>query len=217
MSHARNNWPADSNNVRGDWGNAEFDTRHNLSGYAVYDLPQIGHQIPRLTKGWELSSFVSYDSGFPFTVVAGGNNSHTKSRRDRADQVGNPFAGITQPTQPFPGLLVGGVAWINPSAFAVNAAGTFGNTKRNQFYGPPFKTIDVSVIKNTPITERLSAQFRVEMFNIFNILNLAGPDNCVCDGSGFGLVSSTLSTANGAPGIGSGEPFHVQFALKFIW
>jgi hypothetical protein len=97
-----------------------------------------------------------------------------------------------------------------------NAPGTFGNTKRNQFNGPRFKTVDFSVIKNTPITERVKTQFRVEMFNVFNILNLAQPDNCSCDGLANGLISSTLH-AGDAPGIGSGEPFNVQFALKIIF
>jgi len=55
------------------------------------------------------------------------------------------------------------------------------------------------------------------LVNVLNILNLAQPGSCVCDGSGFGLSSSTLTTANGSPGVGSGEPFNVQFALKFIW
>jgi len=55
------------------------------------------------------------------------------------------------------------------------------------------------------------------LVDVLNILNLAQPGSCVCDGSGFGLSSSTLTTANGSPGVGSGEPFNVQFALKFIW
>jgi hypothetical protein len=108
------------------------------------------------------------------------------------------------------------VQWINPSAFQTNAFGTFGNSKRNQFLGPRFKTVDFSVIKNTPITERVRTQFRVEMFNVFNILNLTQPDNCSCDGSAFGLITSTVH-AGDAPGIGSGEPFNVQFALKIIF
>jgi len=67
------------------------------------------------------------------------------------------------------------------------------------------------------VSERLKTQFPVEMFNVFNILNLAPPDNCLCSGrGGFGLILSTLHNPD-APGIGPGEPFNVQFALKFIW
>jgi hypothetical protein len=237
MSAARNNHPVDNNNLKGDYGNADFDTRHNVSGYVIYDLPQFGQSLPRLTKGWEFSALGSYNSGFPFSVRSGqggsSDGSNTGNKEDRADLVGNPFSGVVQPAQP-QGGLVNGVQWINPAAFALNAAGTFGNTKRNQFYGPRFKTIDFSVIKNTPITERLKTQFRVEMFNVFNILNLASPgggnpatsffnpvgfgglSTCICDGGSFGLITSTVHGTD-APGIGPGEPFNVQFALKFIW
>src|SRR5204862_3014689 len=109
----------------------DFDTRHNVSGYVVYDLPQIGQSLPRLTKGWEFSSFLSYDSGFPFSVVSGlggrTSGSNTGAGSDRANLVGSPFSGVTQPTQQYPGLLTSGVAWFNPSAFKVNDPGTFGN------------------------------------------------------------------------------------------
>ncbi len=97
------------------------------------------------------------------------------------------------------------------------AAGTPGNTQRNQFYGPGFNSVDFSIFKTTPITERIKAQFRVEIFNLFNRLNLAGPATCVCSGSGMGLIGSTYGAAIGAPGIGAGEPRNVQLALKIIF
>jgi hypothetical protein len=162
-----------------NYGNADFDTRHSISGYVLYDLPQLGRAIPRLTKGWELTTFWSYNSGFPFTVFSGlgdaSSGSHTGNGLDRADLVGDPFRGIVQPPEPPGGPLA--VQWVNSAAFAPNQDGTFGNTKRNQFYNPRFKTVDFSVIKNTSITERVKVQFRAEMFNVFNILNLGGTDN----------------------------------------
>ncbi len=223
MSFPRNNRPTDNNNIAGDYGNADFDTRHNVSGSVIYDVPRLGQSWPKLTKGWELASLIAYNNGFPFTVYSatGSDNSHTGNKLDRADLVSDPFSGVVQPS----GGISQGVQWINPAAFAPNAAGTFGTTKRNQFYGPRFKTIDFSVIKNTPITERVKTQFRVEMFNVFNILNLAQPGGnvlgfkgsmCICDGAAFGLLNSTVHAPD-TPGIGSGEPFNVQFALKIIF
>jgi len=212
ISYPRNNRPTDNNNLRGDYADSNFDTRHNVSGSVIYDIPQFGQSAPRLTKGWEFAALIAYNNGFPFSVFSGFDNSHTGNKQDRADVSGDPFAGVVQPA----GGTKSGVQWINPSVFATNAPGTFGNSKRNQFLGPRFKTVDFSLIKNTPITERVKTQFRVEMFNVFNILNLAGPDNCSCDGSSFGLISSTVH-AGDAPGIGSGEPFNVQVALKIIF
>ncbi len=206
--------PTDNNNFQGDFGNSDFDTRNNISAYALYDVPQLGHSMPRLTKGWELSAFSTFLSGFPFSVYSGlgyDDPSNTGSYHERADQVGPLFSGVTQP-----GPDYNGIQFFNPAAFTVAANGSFGTTKRNEYYGPAFRTIDFSVIKNTPITEKVRAQFRVEMFNVFNILNLASPDNSVGDPT-FGESLSTQATSQGAPGIGSGEPFNVQLALKLIW
>jgi hypothetical protein len=137
--------------------------------------------------------------------------SNTGSYHERADQVGPLFSGVTQP-----GPLYNGIQFFNPAAFNEAAAGSFGTTRRNQFYGPAFRTIDFSVIKNTPITEKVKLQLRIEMFNVFNILNLASPDNSWGDPT-FGASLSTQATGQGAPGIGSGEPFNVQIALKLVW
>src|ERR1700758_1990412 len=96
-----------------------------------------------------------------------------------------------------------------------NKDGTFGTSRRNQFHQPSFKTVDFSIIKNTPINERVKVQFRAELFNVFNILNLGGVDNSLAD-PGFGTVTGTAN-AVGNPGLGPGEPFNVQFALKIIF
>lgn len=51
--------------------------------------------------------------------------------------------------------------WINPAAFSQPAPGTFGNSGRNSLRGLSFANVDFSVIKSTPITERVRTQFRV--------------------------------------------------------
>jgi hypothetical protein len=217
LSDPRNNPPTDNNNLKGNYGNAAFDTRHSVSGYVLYDLPQLGRTIPTLTKGWEVTTFWSYNSGFPFTAFSGlgdaGSGSHTGNGLDRADLIENPFRGVVQPPEPPGGPLT--VQWLNPTAFAPNQDGTFGDTRRNQFYNPRFKTVDFSVIKNTPITERVKLQLRAEMFNVFNILNLGGTDNFLSD-PGFGTIGSTAHALDN-PGLGSGEPFNVQFGLKIMF
>lgn len=75
--------------------------------------------------------------------------------------------------------------------------------------------MDISVAKNTKITERISAQLRVEKFNLFNRKNLAPPSGTL--GSGFGISADTIGDYNGAPGIGPGEAFNMQLGLKIIF
>jgi hypothetical protein len=57
---------------------------------------------------------------------------------------------------------------------------------------------------------------------VTNRLNLASPGptqlgNSYTDSSGFGTTSSTIGAGNYAPGIGPGEPFNTQLALKIIF
>jgi len=54
------------------------------------------------------------------------------------------------------------------------------------------------------------------MFNIFNRLNLAPPSGSF-NSANFGRSTDTVGDNNGAPGIGPGEPFNVQFAGKIIF
>jgi len=66
------------------------------------------------------------------------------------------------------------VQWINPNSFTINS-NQFGTMGRNQLFGPGFSDVDFSVLKDTPITERVSTQFRIEIFNLFNRINLGSP------------------------------------------
>jgi carboxypeptidase family protein len=206
MSAPRNIRPTDNYDRSFDRGNADFDYRHIFSGYVLFDVPQLGRRLPLLTKGWQLNTYIVANSGSPFSVLASSDLSHTRNGADRADQVGDPFQGVTQP--------LSGVQWFNPAAFANPAIGTYGTTKRNAFYGPSFTTVDFSIFKNFAIKENYSLQFRAEIFNVFNKINLANPGTAI--GGGFGTISSTRRGGD-APGIGLGEPRNVQFALKFLF
>jgi hypothetical protein len=212
ISAPRNVQPTDNYNRKFDRGNAGFDYRHVFSGYVLYDVPQLGRGAPWLTKGWQLNAFITADSGTPFTIFAGQDISHTRNGADRVDQKGDPFSGLAQ-TKYVDGHIVGGVQYFNPSAFALPAAGAYGSIERNSLYGPGFASVDFSVFKSFKITERYTVQFRSEIFNIFNRLNLGNPDTSF---SGGGLIGGTRHGGD-APGIGYGEPRNIQFVLKFLF
>jgi hypothetical protein len=219
LSGARGNIPENSYNLRGDWGNSDFDIRNSFTGYLSYKIPS-PHAYKLALGGWQLNSLLTFHSGNPFTVGAGQNISGTGEGRDRVNVVGDPFAVVPA------GTPHQTVYWFNPTqcgskdstgsivtnnCFALPAAGTYGNEQRNQFYGPGLSEVDFSVFKNTPITERINTQFRVEMFNLFNTRALGGPGSSL--GGDLGKITSTPNNG-GAPGIGAGEPFNVQIALK---
>jgi hypothetical protein len=204
--------PTNSYDLRGDYGNSDFDVRNTFSSYITYNLPTPSRGPKRLVGGWQLNSLMAFHGGQPFTAFSGKNVSGTFEGQDRVDVVGDPFQGVNH------SIANGYVQFVNPAAFAQPAAGTFGNEKRNQFYGPGFSDVDFSIFKNTPITERIGTQFRIEMFNIFNHTNLGllGSAPKLSSGS-FGRITDTIGDYNGATGIGAGEPFNVQLALKIIF
>jgi hypothetical protein len=72
------------------------------------------------------------------------------------------------------------------------------------------------VVKNTRVRESVNLQLRAEMFNVFNRMNLANPGAGTRTSSSFGQSTNTRNNG-GAPGIGPGEPFNVQFAGKIIF
>jgi outer membrane receptor protein involved in Fe transport len=211
----RGQLPQDSTNFKGDYGNSDFDTRNGFVGYINYEVP--GFRGPKLlTNGWELNTVVTLKSGQPINLFTGTDTTGENEFQQRPNIVGNPFAGVSHKIQN------GVVQWFNPAAFADPASGTYGNYARNSIYGPGLEDVDLSLMKNTHITERVNAQFRVEMFNLFNHLNLANPgptqlDNAFTDTDTFGQIGSTIGAGNYSPGIGPGEPFNVQLALKILF
>lgn len=202
--------PQDSTNIRGDYGNATNDVRHQFKGYVIYDIPGAKVGPKWLTHGWQLNSNLLLRTGRPVNIRAASASSGTLEGTERANIIGDPFAGTDH-------TFVKGqsLRWFNPAAFVNPPNGSFGTMQKNSLYGPGFAAVDVSVFKNIPIREKLKVQFRAEMFNIFNHVNLASPSSRV--GSSLGLIGSTQGASSGQPGIGPGEPFNVQWAVKFLF
>lgn len=210
-SNVRNALPANSFNLRREFGPSNFDIRHIFTGFVTYDVPNWMPKISRLGKGWQLNALITAHTGEPLDVLSGTNRSLTLDNRDRADLLSDPFTGVADRATPF-----GAIPYFNPRAFGPAALGTFGNLGRNAFYGPGFGAVDFSIFKETAITERIRTQFRVEIFNILDRANLANPGTNVNSAATLGLITNTRNGAS-APGIGFGEPRNAQLALKLIW
>jgi len=92
------------------------------------------------------------------------------------------------------------------------AYGTEGDAGRNIFLSPNYYNVDFSVSKLWTLKERYSAQFRVEVFNLFNRTDLPIPGTTDPTRGQFGCSCATPDSAN--PVLGSGGPRHIQFGLK---
>jgi hypothetical protein len=105
--------------------------------------------------------------------------------------------------------------------------GQFGTLGRNTFRGPAFYNFDFAFIKDTPFghrssgAERMDLQFRTELFNLFNIVNMSTPANIlgVTTNTNGGVPSATISTTNGFGFISktAGTSRQIQFSLKLIY
>ena len=149
----------------------------------------------REVSAWQIAGLATYESGIPFTpgYVNFGRDADTGPNRATLvgdASVSNPsasgwFAAATSGTSgpgclatatPTPELNANGCTrgpWARPEA------GKFGYVARNSFFGPHFFNADASLSKTFLITEKLRAQFRGEMFNAFNHVNLGQPTTTV--------------------------------------
>ena len=201
--------PQDPSNERAEYGNSDFDVRNTLTGYLDYTIPKFAGP-ERLSKGWEVNSGFSFHGGTPFTVLSANNPSGNQEYNDRAVQViADPFAGVSH------AITNGVVQWFNPNAFVDAPADTYSPTRRGQNYNPGYNAVDVSLLKTTRITERVSAQFKADVFNLFNHTNLAPVG--FPQASEGGVIGSTLGPYLGNPGFGPGEPLNAEFALKILF
>ena len=193
------NWAADR-------GNCSFDLRHNISANIVYLLPFKGS---KLKDGWELTLIQAYHTGVPFSLSEGdqadlGNNFDSQ----RPSYVGgcNVYAnqGVTQ--------------WYNPACFVPAAYGTIGNLGRNNLYGPGYLDTDFGLLKDTRLTERLTLQFRAELFNIFNHANFSVPSLAIFNAGSF-LTNFAATQSPTAGQITSivGNARQTQFSLKLLF
>jgi hypothetical protein len=209
-------------NLRADWGPATYDARNVGVISAVYELP-FGHGkmfasgvsgwSDRLVSGWSVNSIVTLQSGLPFTPQLGYNPSNNGDSK-------NPVRPFLNPSFSGPVTTGNPNQWFNPNAFLfeANTAGSdgfYGNLGRDTLLGPGLATWDFSVMKQTALRERLSLQFRAEIFNILDRANFNTPNLIVAI-----QPTGTIPQANpdaGAITSTSTNSRQIQFGLKLLW
>jgi len=202
----------DSTNIRGDRGSSDFDARHRFVINWIYELPFKGH---RWNEGWQLSAITQWQSGNPINILTS-NSSFTGVASLRPDLLG-PVQIIGDPSQWFTNTVCStSPCTTGTAAFGIPVTGGvthFGNLGRNVLTGPGFSNTDFSVIKNTKLKEKITVQFRAELFDVFNHPNFGQPGRIALPGStSFGVITSTRF-----PTGDFGSSRQVQFALKFLF
>jgi outer membrane receptor protein involved in Fe transport len=181
-------------------GLAGFDRASNLEIYGLLQLP-FGKGEPwladgigsKLLGGWQLSPLISILSGAPFTVTAGSAPLNAFGSAQTGNLVGtyHRISGAPLPAGQSCAATDLSCHYFDPTAFAVPAAGVYGNTNRNQFRGPGYFSMNLSLSREFTITERIKFQLRADAMGFTNTPHFANP-NATVGGSNFGVITSTL-------------------------
>jgi hypothetical protein len=154
-------------------GLSTFDIRNNFVVSYNIDLP-FGHwlQSPggfsgKLLNGWQLVGITRFTTGFPVLM-------QELDDRSLCDCDGQGIHSIDLPN--YNGQKVNkynprntaGHQYFNTAVFSPETLGVPGNSNRLFFTGPGTNNFDTALHKATPITERVSLEFRAEFFNTFN-------------------------------------------------
>jgi hypothetical protein len=186
--------PVNPFNIRANYGNADYDVRHYFSANMVLTdmFRHTGFKWGpnQVFGGWTLSSNWFLRSGMPFTVVDGSALSPLLGL-NYANPGGFPASAAGYVPQSCPGGV--NSTCLTTSQFAPPANGSptgFGNMARNSIYGPHFFDVDIALMKDIRIKERLTFSFGAQAYNAFNHPNF---DNPVNDISNTGLFGTTIA------------------------
>jgi hypothetical protein len=213
--------PQDPFDTTADKGPSNFDVKLAFTATVMLELhaeraPGLRLLGPRLMGGWQLLSISSLNSGLPFTVYSGVQQTGVGSMgTDRPDQTGRPVLSTGRTIrEDYFGLGADNASYfyipVNVPGGTGPNDGVFGTLGRNTFRGPALYNFDFALIKDTgwelgQSRKSMNLQFRAELFNLFNIVNFGLPSNIV-DGSGFGFISRTASNSR-----------QLQFSLKVMF
>ncbi|HBY59000.1 MAG TPA: hypothetical protein DEH78_04215 [Solibacterales bacterium] len=192
-----NNGVQDWNNLRAERAVSTINLPHRIVITPLWALPfGNGSRLMRtFLGGWHLGGIMTLQSGEPIGITQNG----VPFGGNRPNVVGDPNAISNQSID----------RWFNTDAFAVIPAFTFGNTPRNL---PSTRTdslfsLDFSVLKDIPITERIRTQFRAEAFNLTNTVTFGNPGTNR-SAQNFGVIAGYVTNY---------DPRRIQLALKLIF
>jgi hypothetical protein len=166
--------------------------------------------------------------GLPYTYLLPDGNDQTNQRPDVI-----PGVPLTLPNGGHNGVpLINAAAFQAPPIDANGNFTRFGDASNGLIRGLNSWQIDLSLTKETKLNERVSMEFAVQAFNVFNHIQLGDPgnltliyapgqttSNLTANGT-FGLISSTNNFNNNndnaaSPNTGTGLPRQIQFMLRF--
>ncbi len=198
--------PQDSTNVKGSYGNSEFDQRRALIITYVYAIPspKTGNALAYAAKDWQVSGTTTFRDGFAAPLLTFGDESGVGNFHERYNCVAPIHYQLSNFSQPY----------ASQSSFSDPAPGTFGNCPRDPLVAPGLNAWDISLQRTFRLGERFGFQFRTSFFNAFNHPNFAepspGPSNAT-------FITATADDGSFDSHFGVGGPRNIQFMGKITW
>jgi Carboxypeptidase regulatory-like domain len=222
--------PEDPYNIRRNYGNSDYDVRHNINMNYTWTSPRMRGVLGAIGD-WTISGSLYYRTGYPLTVVdsaatgtLNGFNYFTGAGTGAAGPqiFGNYLGGAS------PGCTRAAVAPASGPAQPCLAAPSFtpavagyGLQRRNQFFGPRYFNTDIAVMKNFAIPHWESGKFGIglQAFNLLNHVNFDQPVNDIAS-SNFGTIINTVSSPTSIVGSflgGDASPRMLQIKAQLTW
>ena len=194
--------PLDNFDLRSNYARTTADRPHVMNFLASYALPFGRNKrflpdapvvVNKIIGDWDLGVIGIFQSGRPLPILSG---------RRTAASTASHLADFTGTDRSIGQVEVrgNGVFYFNAAElaqFAFAPAGSTGSSGRNNFRGPGFYNLDVSLVKKIPVTERLKAALRLEMFNALNKANFDNPNNNFSIPNSFGRITTLVNGTSG--------------------
>jgi hypothetical protein len=191
-------------NFNSTYGPSLYDARHRFVFSYVWELPVPKYDglLGKFVDGWQWSGILTFQKGFPIRITSSDDIEEFSSFFFEAPGEPNltaPFR--TQDVRKNNGFVFDPGLFTNDTV----APGTIGDAPRSICCSPGINNVDMGLVKDTPIGEKLRMEFRAEVYNIANHAQFYDIDGDISDGSNFGFAQKVRS------------PRLFQFALKFVF
>jgi hypothetical protein len=226
--------------AHGQWGPVSFDRFQRFVVNYSYDLPfgKGTAMADRLFGGWNVSGVTIAQTGNPLTFIGGGTGGAYGTNQQLSFQgvttaefcsgMGNGNAKSAGSARSH---VLGGTGYFNTAAFNISGscgplplvpfgdatATDYGNSAIGVVTGPGQFNWDISVVKNTQITERVRMQFRSDFYNAFNHPQFAPPQGTNFGTVGFENVGNFGTPTGNFITATSVNPRLIQFGLHFFF
>ena len=201
-----NNYGENGYNNHAEYGPTGQDTRHNINGNLVYELPlgrgrmfgsNMNRALDEVVGGWKVAMTAVAYTGFPTTANNSSNNAYTNNKIQRANQL-RPLKIVGRSlndwfgTDPSATSCAVGAPDNGTCAFASPANGTYGSESVNVLRVPGYQQYDASASKDFTIWREQKLGFRADATNVLNETSLGNPNN-TAQSANFGQITSVRS------------------------